>query len=316
MTDALFGEIVERWFSGEEIGLPAQTRITFSFGTREWSDDTFNSHAGCPHGCLNCYARNLAWDKNFWYKGRYGKECVRREIWDKGWQRRPDGYWIMYPSVHDIPEEISGDVTLVLRKLLDANINVLLVTKGVFASVRRILGEIPESLNWGQPHVRFRLSIPTLSEEEVAFWEPGAPSIRERMWALRLLFEAGGDVGVSSEPFYMPRRESWEAEPIRGVVRETKERLEYISDTLWLGLMNHIPGAGAGGARTLRGRRLAALEAEKFEELERLYSDENILRLVRELHGEEKVRWKESIKKTLIRLIGASPSFDPAEFGG
>jgi len=318
MSDEIFDYILDNWYAGKEVTLPR--RIEYPFGTYEWCDETYNSHEGCKNACLNCYARNLAWQKKFVFWENYDKaEIHRKTKWIKTWRRKADGFWFMYPSMHDTFEETAADAIKVIGNMLKANGNVLWVTKPRYEVVKKVLEKFsnyqvsafdePRNYLQGQPHIKIRMSISTNNDEEIAFFEENAPKYDEREKSLILAHEMGADVGTSCEPWYKPVLNNGD-DPTEKFIEWVRHLLQYVTDELWIGKMNYIPtenGKAKEGIYELRGTPLTDEQIEKFRELEGLYKLENILRIVDEFHGDPKIRFKESIKKAMINHIRRNP---------
>ena len=62
------------------------------------------------------------------------------------------------------------------------------------------------------------------------YWEPGAPLFEERLTSLRYAFEAGYDTSVSAEPML----------DSKNAVALFKTLEPYVTDSIWLGKMNHM----------------------------------------------------------------------------
>ena len=303
MSDALFQYMLYKWFSGERIVIPM--KIDYPFGTKEWSNETFNSREGCRNFCRNCYARNLAKQKQFSFWDNYDKAVSnRKEKWIKTWRKKNDGFIFMYPSMHDTWEDTVDDAIAIMTNMLKANGNVLFVTKPQFEVIRALveafpkgqLKEIPEGTNG---RIEIRMSISTDDDDEIAFWEENAPRYEERLNSLKLASKMGFVVSVSMEPFLLPKRAK-EGDPIDNIIKHAKSLLPYTSNELWFGMMNYIPKQRSDGKYYLRKIELTAKELEKFKELEELYEFSKIFHLVSAFYKEPKIRWKESIKKVVI----------------
>ena len=79
---------------------------------------------------------------------------------------------------------------------------------------------------------------------------------------------------------------------IEGVVNDLQE---YITETIWIGKMNLLKG------RLKMNGYSDSLSMQKADELIAMQSDEKIIALVERLKDNPKIRWKESIKKVLIK---------------
>jgi len=119
-----------------------------------------------------------------------------------------------------------------------------------------------------------------MNDEILAFWEPGAPTYAERREALRIAHSLGFGTSVSVEPMLDIERVSELVADLEGCV----------SDSIWIGKMNHVKKA----------MRYADDEARKaFAGIEASQTDASILSIYEQLKDNPKVKWKEGIKKVV-----------------
>ena len=291
LTDAIFQGWLTDFFNGIPVSIPQD--IQFFFGTAEWSDETYNTHFGCKNGCWNCYNWNAAWRRKQRGHDLYGKDPQLRSDWLKTWKDRPDRYTIMYPSVHDIfPGTILESFTIMKNMLKAKNVFVLWVTKPNLQVVEAFIKEFSDY----RMKIRPRLTITCNNRDQLVFWESNAPTFGERLHCLQRLFETGFDTSISVEPMLIPLGLS-NQDLIDAELGFLKQLFPYVRNTLWIGLMNHLP------VHVQRGQPLTELQREKIAELKAFYSNQNIKQLVQALYKEPKVRWKESVKKRMIQII-------------
>ncbi|MFT5726805.1 MAG: DNA repair photolyase [Desulforhopalus sp.] len=255
-------------------------------GTREWAVAEINCSRGCPHGCLYCYARyNQVTRKGLVTASEWNHPQDLKEEVDK---EHPlfDGQ-VMFPAAHDIvPENIESCVK-VLKNLLDAGNNVLVVSKPHLNCIQRLCQEFYSD----RERVLFRFTITARDQQILKFWEHEAPDYQERLMCLRSSFERGFATSVSVEP--MLHRED--------VVAMVQELLPFVSQSVWIGKMNKID------------KRLVSDSEQMKVEIERIQrgqSDEQIHLLYQELQGIEKIRWKESIKEVLGLTLPTQAGLD------
>jgi DNA repair photolyase len=299
ITDNIFKLILKEWFSHRKDKivnwLNKINTFEFKFGTKEWADDNFNTHYACKHACWYCYAWCEAYQRHRDYFEDWGKRMTLRKYWDKGWQTREDGFTIMYPTTHDILPEIMDESFQAIQNMLDANINVLVVSKPHLEVIKNLVERFSQYKK-GQPKIILRFSIGTDNNELLSFWEPKAPTFEERFESLKYSYRNGFRTSVSMEPFF-PAKGKENDSKIEYFILLVNKLLEFVRGTLWIGEMNHIP------VNVQRGSKLTSLEKEKINALEKFYSIDNILKLVRHFYEDDKIRWKESIKKDIINLI-------------
>jgi len=260
-----------------------QQRIS---GTREWAVAEINCSLGCPHGCRYCYAR-------------YDQVQGRALTTDASWQtpvdvdtkngdatRKYPGR-VMFPSHHDIVADNLASSIHLLRQLLAAGNDVLVVSKPHIEVISRLCREFPEY----KRNILFRFTITARNPEILAFWEPYAPRYPERMKSLVHAFDAGFATSVSVEPML----------DIADVVAMVSELLPFVTDTIWLGKMNKIES------------RVNIDSSDAASEVARIgrEQDDTVIREVyRELQGVSKIRWKESIKQVVGLDYAPEPGMD------
>ena len=80
---------------------------------------------------------------------------------------------IMFPTSHDITPQFLDHCVTVLRKLLAAGNEVLIVTKPHLDCIERLCRELAEY----REKIVFRFTIGAMDDELLRFWEPGAPAL-------------------------------------------------------------------------------------------------------------------------------------------
>lgn len=246
------------------------------FGTRELSDQSFNTMSGCSNDCRYCYAAQAALEKGFlksradWKKEREFLAIDVRNI------KRGAGT-VMFPTRHDIHPYDTRRVTVAITELLSTGNNVLLCTKAHLSSVREICHAFQDQ----RERISFMITITSLDERLCSFWEPGAPPPVERLAALRFAFEKGFRTNVICEPMLAG---PGGAIDVYGAVNP------YVTDNIWFGKMvfpeKRVDMSQPGNA-------------EAVAEILRLQSDRKMEFLYHQLNGLPKVCWKGSI----IRFI-------------
>ena len=126
-----------------------------------------------------------------------------------------------------------------------------------------------------------------MSEHLLSYWEPGAPSFEERYACLRYAFGQGYATSVSAEPLI-------EAAKVRELATAL---LPWVTDSLWIGKMNHIKSRVTADAR--------AIDAIKAGQ-----TDARVREIYESLRDEPKVRWKESYKSVLGLAMPKSAGLD------
>ena len=243
-------------------------------GTREWAKHSDNAMEGCGHNCLYCYARakdkraDVSWSTETPLppRSRTGKKTGA----------------IMFPTNHDLTPGNLGVTLPALEALLVAGNDVLVVSKPHLSVIQALCLHLAGH----EDRLLFRFTIGSVSDEDLAFWEPGAPTFAERLKALAHARQAGFRTSVSMEPLLSPDEDT---------ILTTVAVLDpHVTDSIWLGKMNHaeerLRANGVWERPGVQERTLALLESQ---------SDERILRLYSALKDNPKVRWKESIKQVV-----------------
>jgi len=255
-------------------------------GTREWSEHSANCCTGCRHGCLYCYAAEMA--------ARFGR-IPSREAWTKEVPRRPTirasrKYTgrIMFPTTHDITEGNAGACLDTLVALLAAGNDVLVVSKAgphvapLLVAARELAGD--------RGRLELRVSLTHLNPAIGKLWEPGAPTAIARCEALGAADAEAIPTSISIEPLLEPTHAT-----------------EIVKNAFWSGGDGGATGGEIwiGAANQLRKRTawcrdLPGLEAE-VQYLECWQVPERmreVFERVRRL-GLKQVRWKDSYQRAL-----------------
>jgi len=243
-------------------------------GTREWAEHSVNIARGCQHRCAYCFARAMATrfgravDEEDWANIKVDRSKVEKRYPKKAGR-------IMFPTTHDIVPEIFGECVIVLKKMLNAGNQVLIVSKPHFEC---ILGLLAILSSW-KDQVTFRFTIGADDDAILGLWEPGAPPFDERMASLVVAFENGWRTSVSIEPML-------DAPNIERLVEKTDP---YVNGEIWIGKMNKI------------ACRVVSMEKVEIARIEANQTDDKILKIVEALKGNPKIQWKDSIKEVIKR---------------
>jgi DNA repair photolyase len=194
-----------------------------TLGTKEWADSNVNVYNGCSNNCRYCYARKMAI--------RFGRKT--EETWkimepnrpqiDKGYRKRNGR--IMFPTSHDITVESLQSCLIVLEKLLQAENEVLITTKPRYECIKKICDNFKDY----EPQIQFRFTITSLDSKLLSFWEPGAPSFKERLKSLKFAHSKGYKTSISIEPFL--DENPYELLDVL---------LPHVTESIWIGKMNYI----------------------------------------------------------------------------
>lgn len=256
------------------------------FGTKEWSVASVNCVNGCSHNCRYCYARYNAVSR---FGRMSGDEWQTMRVRPKDVTKIRSKYpgAVMFPTTHDITPEVLSPCLTVLTNLLSAGNSVLLVSKPHLECISRIC----EVCNAYREQILFRFTIGADDDRILAYWEPGAPSYRERLNSLDLAYKRGFRTSVSVEPML----------DSANIIRHVTNLSPYVTESIWIGKLNNIRS---------RVRAVTDEDRAAIKRIEDGQTDERIFEIYQSLNGNPLVRWKESIKKVVGLAISAEPGAD------
>lgn len=249
-------------------------------GTREWAEESKNIVKGCKNNCRYCYARANAirygqiHDKGDWPEMKVNMTAVEKRA-----HKVPGNGRIMFPTAHDIFPEHIEETLKFLRKWLEADNEILIVSKPHLECIKRICDD--PQISKKKDKVVFRFTIGSMDNGVLKFWEPGAPPFEERLECLKYAHSHGFQTSVSCEP-YLDRR----------IAFLIKAVYPYVNDTIWVGKMNRI------GQRV--DTKSWTEEEKKFlHEVEISQTDKAVGRLYIMFQNYPKIHWKDSIKEVM-----------------
>ena len=236
-------------------------------GTKEWMPHNENCIKGCSNDCKYCFGklRAIRYKQKTaenWHIMEPNKRSTKPIRYLKG--------GVMFPTTHDLHIEHADWWMPFLRGLLEKGNDVLIVTKPQYEAVKLICDTFTEY----KDKMEFRLTIGTTNPEVAAYWEPGAPSIRDRYAALVRISTLGYKVSISMEPLLI-------AQP-----KEIIDRvfMPWVTGDVWIGLMNYY-------------KFNPAIPEEAYQM--NLQSKPNMLRVYESLKDNPKIRWKDSVQDLL-----------------
>jgi len=245
-------------------------------GTREWAKYNENVIKGCSHDCWYCYAKEMA--------VRFKRKTV--ETWKdmepvkllEAEVKKRDGR-IMFPTTHDItPETLDVCMDFMLFNLRLGN-ELLVVSKPHLNCIKLITDRCMEY----KDQILFRFTIGSPHNEVLKMWEPGAPSLVERLAALEVAFNKGYATSVSCEPMLSSNEDMLLLVRIMNPI---------VTDSIWLGKMNKVRNR-----LSVNGAPDDILKAA--DKLMEGQSDDLIIELYDTLKDNPKIKWKDSIKEVV-----------------
>ncbi len=245
-----------------------------TIGTKEWADSNVNCYYGCSNNCRYCYAKKMAI--------RFGRKT--KENWKimvpnqkaifKNYNKRTGR--VMFPTSHDITLESLENSIIVLQKLLKAENEVLITTKPNLYCVKKICERFKDN----KDSIQFRFTITSINKENLDFWEPGAPSLEERLDSLKYAYDNEYKTSISIEPFL-------DSDPYILV-----EKLRpFVTESIWIGKMNYI-----------RVANLTPYEKKFYNRIKMIVAKENLIKIVKKSSNYNKdiLRIKDSIFNFLL----------------
>jgi len=248
---------------------------------QQWSSKSVNFQTGCEHNCLVCYAKEMSVryghsTRDNWNSARIRKNDVRKKI--SKWNNSR----VMFPSSHDITPNNINEARIVLRKILEADNEVLIVSKPHYECIKQICDEFADY----KDKILFRFTIGSYNNIVLKFWEPGAPSLNERMKSLKYAYDNGYQTSVSIEPMMDNK-----------VVKVIDAVKPYVTETIWLGKVNQMWN------RLKRNTDMNSKLVKKAKQLDQWQSDLNILKLYDKYKNDSMIMWKDSIEKVVAASI-------------
>jgi DNA repair photolyase len=243
-----------------------------SHGTSEWSVKTVNCCTGCSHDCRYCYAKGMA----IRFKQVTSEQWHIERIRPKDVSKRHKNYdgQVMFPSSHDITPNNLNACLAVMKNLLVAGNRVLVVSKPHLDCIKTIC----KMFEPFKEQILFRFSIGACDDQILSYWEPNAPCYDERKECLSYAHRSGFQTSVSVEPML-------DSVNIAALIGDL---LPYVTQSLWIGKMNHLGRFGKGSDTVLQ---------QAIKEIKRGQTDSIIQSIYRWYKDDPLIKWKKEIKK-------------------
>ncbi|MDX2468945.1 MAG: radical SAM protein [SAR324 cluster bacterium] len=247
-----------------------------AFGTKEWASINVNLINGCQHDCLYCYAKSMVLRHKSIEIENWSNPEFKPGALERAYRKRKGT--IMYPSVHDIHPDQLTEHLILLKKLLEAGNDLLIVSKPHLKCIKAICKKFRRY----KKQILFRFSIGSANDEVLEFWEPNAPLFKERLSCLKHAYKKGFKTSVSCEPMLDNK--------IGEVIEKTED---FVSDSIWLGKMNQA------SQRCKMNGHNNEITMDAIRQLSKWQSDRRIKKLYLKHKNNPLVKWKESIKKVV-----------------
>lgn len=239
-------------------------------GTKEWADFNVNCVKGCAHNCRYCYAKLMAKRFHRATEETWKDMVIREDVLTKKFNKYKGR--VMFPSSHDIVDipEVKEACLTVLKNLLDADNDVLVTMKPSLNVTKDIVARFEKF----KETMQFRFTITSNNNTILSFWEPNAPSYEERLESLILAYKEGYKTSVSVEPFL-------DEDPVPLI----KDLSPFITESIWIGPMNHMPR-----------NNIQPMETPEYDRISQTRHTAHLQRIHDELVDVPNIRFKDSMK--------------------
>ena len=278
----------------------------------DWVCKTHSCFNGCSNDCVYCFSKGEAvYKKKRFPIDEWKKEKVRPHDVKEKFEFLDDVF--MFPGNHDLTLNNFDTCFKVLKNLLKAGNRVLIVSKPRMELITKLCDDLKEY----RKNIIFRFTICSMNDEILSFWEPNAPSYKERKQSLKYAFDTGYRTSVSVEPML-------DSEHIEELVNDLSS---YVNHSIWIGTMNHIwymdtdESAAKTEAGRLRARQNTAYYGEAkakkiregLEKIENGQSVESLKKIYEKLKDNSLVKWKSHIREALGLPLPDKPEEWPAD---
>lgn len=170
---------------------------------KEYAHLALNLYNGCTHACVYCYGRQYSTDKNFKYSLLKNnvieklKDDIIKIKNDFG-NNIPEILMSFQGDVYQ-PDEIKIGITReVIEILIENKLPFTILTKGGTRAIRDF--DLLEKYD----KCRFGTTLILCRNNDIEYWEPGAPSYEDRIEACKTAHNLGISTWMSMEPVIDP----------------------------------------------------------------------------------------------------------------
>ncbi|MBN1392800.1 MAG: hypothetical protein JW947_08370 [Sedimentisphaerales bacterium] len=247
-------------------------------GYYEYGGTQLSIQRGCEINCRYCYAK---FDCVHRHKKctafEWAMPIIDQKKVDKNYRLFNDQP-VMFPARHDITCLNVSECLTVIKRLLDAGNQVVIVSKPHW----NVIPLMCEALLDYKRLITFRFTIGSTNDAALAFWEPGAAGLQERMACMQYAYHKGYQTSVSCEPYL-----DGFVEYVYLAVREL------ITESFWIGILRNFNS---------RVKLEGVTDEQKAKFIKPLLavSKPAVVRLIyNSMKNEPLVRWKDSIKEII-----------------
>ncbi len=244
-----------------------------TLGTKEWADSNVNCYYGCSNNCRYCYAKKMAIRFNRKTEQNWKVMEPNQKAIEKGYSKRRGR--VMFPTSHDITMESLNGCLIVLKKLIDSGNEILITTKPILSVIKIICNNFYKKKDL----IQFRFTITSIRNKLLTFWEPGAPTFKERLKSLIHANKQGYKTSISIEPFL-------DENPFLLV----DELIPCVTESIWIGKMNYV-----------YAKNVKINEAIFFKNIQEINTKENLIRIIEKAKTYERdnIQIKDSIYNSI-----------------
>jgi len=255
-----------------------------------WSKSEVNGNfqTGCENNCRYCYAHSEGATKG-WSKilTSWDKPAVRINSYRK--KHKKYDTQVMCFGSHDITENNIITAIPIVRKLLDKDNKVVIVSKPRLSVIKQLCREFQGH----KDKIVLRFTITTTNQALMSFWERNASSYKERKECLKYAYEEGWQTSVAVEPIL----------DIDDADNLVAELVPFVKHSMWFGLMSNIDKNVKGNSPEIQ----AAKEKIKKDQV-----IDRIKALVLKHYLNSKIFWKNNIVAQLGWETPPEPAMDIA----
>jgi len=168
---------------------------------KEYADLAINIYKGCTHGCKYCYCAKIPWTAEKYHKGANPKKDVIERLKKDAGKLNGNCPEILLSFMGDVyqHEEMNLGLTRqAIKILIEHDLPFTVLTKGGTKATRDF------DLLEKYPKARFGTTLVFWNQKDADEWEPNAPTIADRVKAIKEAHDRGIPTWISLEPVIDP----------------------------------------------------------------------------------------------------------------